>query len=89
MTDTIESITLNNVEIQANGLIRSSNGSLIGKLSSDVSFQCAKTLVVEQDKTLLSDFAEQVINYFMQNGSVITKKDYDYVLEVLKLCAEK
>ena len=37
--DSIETVTLNNVEVQANGIIRNSAGYLIGRLVDSVSFQ--------------------------------------------------
>lgn len=36
--DSIQSVTLNNIEIQENGIIRNSSGYLIGRLSDDIDY---------------------------------------------------
>ena len=59
---TIDSVTLQNVEVQSNGIIRNSQGYLIGRLVDSVDYKGDHVKgVSETDKSLLSTQREEIL----------------------------
>lgn len=59
---TIDSVTLHNVEVQSNGIIRNSQGYLIGRLVDSVDYKGEYVKgVSETDKSLLSTQREEIL----------------------------